>query len=317
MGRTIYEVGTKVSKSFYDEEIQQERPYIGKVVSYNPKRKLYKIKYDEDDDSEELSDSEMDDVVVEQKKKRSSTLEQYRPTHFQAKYGSFTPSRSTSKTHLTSNHSVKDSYTGKDLPKGKPFVYYENGEERYYYSLDTIYRRAIYGNNNNNTKPKFLQPPEFKEPMDDDLIDQISNKFGRSALNIKESRVYKDINRVVGYDMESKDLYCCPICYIEAYRRQGNIHRVNADDAIYESEESGSESDSDDEDLVLFKDDPMTILNNAGLHKASTFCFVKLRDVKRHVKDVHGFNSSIMRGNALFHGFRVSLLPCTAVHIPM
>ena len=305
MGQTIYKVGTKVSKSFFDEEIQEERPYTGRVISYNPKRKLYKIKYDEDDDSEELSDSEMDDVVVEQKKKRTSIVVQHIPTHFQAKYGSSTPSKSTSKSHLTSNfHSVKDSYTGEALPKGKPFVYYEDGEERYYYSLDTIYRRAIYGSNN-NTKPKFLQPPDFKEPMDDDLIDQISNKFGRSALNIKESRVYKDINRVVGYDMESKDLYCCPICYIEAYRKQGNIVGVNDDDdAIYQSDES--DSDSDEEDLVLFKDDPMTILNNAGLQKASTFCFVKLRDVKRHVKDVHGFEPSIMRGNALFHGFRVS-----------
>jgi len=152
--------------------------------------------------------------------------------------------------------------------------------------------------------------------MDDDLIDQISNKFGRSALNIKESRVYKDINRVVGYDMESKDLYCCPICYIDAYRKQGNFVEVNDDDdAIVESDES--DSDSDEDDLVLFNDDPMTILNNAGLQEASTFCFVKLRDVKRHVKDVHGFDPSIMRGNALFHGFRVSLLHCTAVHIPM
>jgi len=112
MGRTIYKVGTIVSKSFFDDEIQQERPYIGKVVSYNPKRKLYKIKYDEDDDSEELSDSEMDDVVNEQKKKRSSIVDQYRPTHFQAKYGTPLSKSTYSKTHVTSSHSFKDSYKG-------------------------------------------------------------------------------------------------------------------------------------------------------------------------------------------------------------
>eukprot|EP00956_Cyclotella_meneghiniana_P007682 scaffold10314_cov55-Cyclotella_meneghiniana.AAC.2 len=61
---TIYPIGTAVSKLFTDPETGEERPYSGFVISYDSEFKLYKIRYDEDGDEEEVDMKELEMIIV-------------------------------------------------------------------------------------------------------------------------------------------------------------------------------------------------------------------------------------------------------------
>jgi len=233
------------------------------------------------------------------------------PTHFQAKY-----SHSPSKLRTVKCPSIKDELTKMDLPKGRPHVccIISDGKSRHCYTLDTLYRVAISKHHGCSSNPvQFLQPPDFRFPMEDDLIDQISSRFGRPALDIEQSAAYKEMQRMDSRDhfrsylnhfMGSTDLYCCPICYSEAYRRQGNLVGGMEYDDDDESEGDDDEKESGN-DPFLFRDDPMTILGNVGMKTASTFCFRLQSGVKNHVKVVHGVDPSVMKGNHLFNRFQI------------
>eukprot|EP00579_Thalassiosira_antarctica_P028908 CAMPEP_0202026542 /NCGR_PEP_ID=MMETSP0905-20130828/59164_1 /ASSEMBLY_ACC=CAM_ASM_000554 /TAXON_ID=420261 /ORGANISM="Thalassiosira antarctica, Strain CCMP982" /LENGTH=1024 /DNA_ID=CAMNT_0048589789 /DNA_START=6 /DNA_END=3076 /DNA_ORIENTATION=+ len=109
-------------------------------------------------------------------------------------------------THINCPSTIDD-ITMTNLPKNKPHVCYvaPDGKTRRCFTLDTLYRIAISssGTYNNNTetltavlhggsaKLKFLQPPHFRSEMEDDLLDQIASRFGRGALVIESSAVYK------------------------------------------------------------------------------------------------------------------------------
>jgi hypothetical protein len=245
------------------------------------------------------------------------------------------------------------------LPKDKPHVCYiaPDGETRHCFTLETLYRIAIFApkniDDNNNNAPEqlqFLQPPHFRSPMEDDMIDQIGSRFGRGALVIENSTLYKKMKqrswggsvgfadalddemdefdsdgeytggtggvgqnfndrfqRYVQNLMGSQDVYCCPVCYIEADRRLGNM----GDEEIAEDDPSDDVDNANTEhvDRFSFLDDPLTILGHLDhqtFEIASTFCFRLLSGVKNHLKAVHGVNLKEIEGNDLFKRFQVS-----------
>lgn len=106
--------------------------------------------------------------------------------------------------------------------------------------------------------------------------------------------------------MGSQDLYCCPICYNEAYRRMGN----EGDEEMIQDDASDDIEEEDlTEDRFNFLDDPMTILGSVDNHKfvvASTFCFRLLSGVKTHLKSVHHVDVTVVEGNDLYKKFQVS-----------
>jgi len=154
--------------------------------------------------------------------------------------------------------------------------------------------------------------------------DSIEYEKNQSSNNQEESELVdssdedessEESNNKVSHLMGSKDLYCCPLCYIEASRRQGNLGgNMDTDDS---SVESSSSSDDGDRkiaaDPCLLSDDPMTILTNVGLDVASTFCFETLGGVdkyvdigvKDHMKTVHDIDPSALVSNELFQRFKI------------
>ena len=245
--------------------------------------------------------------------------------------------------------SVIDDITMMNLPKNKPHVCYiaPDGKSRHCFTLDTLYRIAISAKSDNDSTSssplKFLQPPHFRSLMEGGLIDQIASRFGRPALVIENSSVYKKIKggrlgssnldeldefdedgNYVGDDREvdganfqdrfqrfittlmgSSDIYCCPLCYIEADRRLGH---QNDDEMIEDDESEDGQVNDSHEDRFAFVDDPLTILGNLDddiFEVASTFCFRLLSGLKKHLKVVHGVNLSDIEGNDLFKRFQV------------
>ncbi|KAL7435462.1 hypothetical protein ACHAXH_006535 [Discostella pseudostelligera] len=107
--------------------------------------------------------------------------------------------------------STTDDITMANLPRSEPHVCYisPDGKTRHCFALDTLYRIAISAasnrtggggggidDNNHGSAQKltFLQPPHFRSPMEDDLLDQIASRFGRAALIIEKSAIYKKMH---------------------------------------------------------------------------------------------------------------------------
>ena len=311
----------------------------------------------EDDNSNEEDDDEGFEPSSKRKRKENPKTRKKRPymdssdSDDSDEHEAPTPHSGLRTTHIICS-SLIDDITMMNLSKNKPHVCYvaPDGKSRHCFTLDTLYRIAISakGGDDSTTSMmsaglKFLQPPHFRSPMEDDLIDQIASRFGRSALVIENSTVYKKIkggrlgssnldeldefdedgnfvgdggegnavnfqdrfNRFITTLMGSSDVYCCPLCYIEADRRLGR----QDDDEIIEDDESGDEqADDSQEDRFAFVDDPLTILGNPdseAFEVASTFCFRLLSGLKKHLKVVHGVKLSDIEGNDLFKRFQV------------
>ncbi|KAL9182600.1 hypothetical protein ACHAXT_013252 [Thalassiosira profunda] len=250
-------------------------------------------------------------------------------------------------THIDCPSTI-DHITMATLPTNKPHVCYvaPDGRTRHCFALDTLYRIAISAKSGEdpsittNQKLQFLQPPHFRSPMEDDLLDQIACRFGRPALVIENSALYKRMKghslaglddeldefdedgEYVGGDgagsanfrdrferylqnlMGSQDLYCCPLCYNEADRRLGNHDEEMWEDDGSDEEDAPRES----EDHFSFLDDPLTILGSLDadhLEVAASFCFRLLKDVKTHLKAVHNVNISDVAGNDLYKRFQI------------
>ena len=262
--------------------------------------------------------------------------------------------------------SKTDNITMVALPKDRPHVCYiaPDGRTRHCFALETLYRIAISAGNGADAvaraalggaggRLKFLQPPHFRAPMEDDLLDQIASRFGRSALVIEDSTIYRRImgraggpsfgdaamdeeldefdedGEYVGYSetagaptrnfrarferylqdlMGSTDVYCCPLCYNEAYRRLGN----DGEEEMWEDDGSGDDGGGGEEkgaeDRFSFLDDPLTILGSLDSDKfrvAATFCFRRVAGLKRHLRAVHGISASDVVGNDLFQRFQI------------
>ncbi len=96
------------------------------------------------------------------------------------------------------------------------------------------------------------------------------------------------------------DLYCCPICYNEASQSSGGSWIEHDDD---DGEENSDEEY--EEDCFVFDDDPMTILGNMGSNVASSFCFLKMKDVRMHMQEAHSVDLGELKGNDLFKRFMI------------
>ena len=172
-------------------------------------------------------------------------------------------------------------------------------------------------------KPTFKQPPHFRTPMSADMIDQIASRFGRAAVDVRghfynpgklefdytvnfddvddDEQFTERVNKYVNNCMGSRDIYCCPICYTEAHLRleSDEIEGVQDDDS----------SEDETEHLNLdFVADPMTVVgfvDNDEFKLASAFCFGKLVQLKRHLRQDHCVDPSAVQGNDLYKRFQI------------
>ncbi|KAL7435461.1 hypothetical protein ACHAXH_006534 [Discostella pseudostelligera] len=226
--------------------------------------------------------------------------------------------------------SIYDDRMKKPLPNSGPHIccVSADGKMRHCYTLDTLYKIAIDGYSRTG-KCAFLQPPHFHEPMADDLLDQIASRFGQAALSIENSatfRIHKSGTDVVERSLSNGgDVYCCPLCYIEADRRLTKVGAATParDDECDYDEAMATEKaavthannvDGDEDssnisgECFAFSYDPMTILGSLDSEQfevASTFCFKKCSAVKAHLEDVHHVNPKDVSGNDIFHRFQI------------
>jgi hypothetical protein len=114
----------------------------------------------------------------------------------------------------------------------------------------------------------------------------------------------EQLNEYFSRCMGSKDIYCCPLCYAEAHRRfQNTKQEVDSD----------SEQDLSDDEHEFPQNDPIQVLgslDNDSFKLASTFCFRKLVQVKKHLQKDHAIDTSVLDGNDLFQRFMVSRPKC-------
>ena len=231
-----------------------------------------------------------------------------------------------------------DEITMEPLPRLHVCCVAPDGEGRFCFALDTLYRIALMDPRRHHTdsnKIAFKQPPHFRLVMEDELVDQIASRFGRLALNIEDSNIYKrsivgqnrtvhlDFHRELSVDasqdfhdrfneylssqMGSGDLYCCPLCYVEAHRRLG----TGADpDDDSDASTNGARASSGQENIELedFRFDPMTVLGGLDGEDfviASNFCFRKVSQVKKHIRDDHQCATKNVEGNDLYQRFQI------------
>ena len=235
-----------------------------------------------------------------------------------------------------------DEITQAALPKIHVCYLAPDKRTRHCFCLNTIYLASIMSGTkktDSQGRLKFLQPPHFRTVMEDTLVDQIASRFGRKALIIEESDVYKkkqgpgaktfDANQTLieleGDDdgitfsfeeyfsnylqdqMGSGDIYCCPLCYCEAQ------HRCRDG-----SEEDDESSDVEDDDFEYNMEnitsysrlDPMSILGSLDHDEfkvAATFCSTRLATVKKHIQNVHNIDTSEVEINDFLKRFMVSV----------
>ena len=231
-----------------------------------------------------------------------------------------------------------DEITMEPLPRLHVCCVAPDGEGRFCFALDTLYRIALMDPRRHHTdsnKIAFKQPPHFRLVMEDELVDQIASRFGRLALNIEDSNIYKrsivgqnrtvhlDFHRELSVDasqdfhdrfneylssqMGSGDLYCCPLCYVEAHRRLGT--GTDPDDDS-DASTNGARASSGQENIELedFRFDPMTVLGGLDGEDfviASNFCFRKVSQVKKHIRDDHHCATKNVEGNDLYQRFQI------------
>ena len=207
-----------------------------------------------------------------------------------------------------------------------------DGHSRHCFALDTLYRVALMEPRRRKScgSLSFKQPPHFRTEMEDELVDQIASRFGRASLIIEDHALYKVtlgtdmidattedlgpdmavdsiddfLEQFQGYvtrEMGSGDLYCCPICYVEGHAilRRGP---KSDDDSVVEKEHNVNVN------YESFQHDPMTILgslDNYDYELASKFCFRKVSEVKRHLREDHFVDTSNIDGNDLYRRFKI------------
>lgn len=145
--------------------------------------------------------------------------------------------------------STEDAITFEPLPTLHVCLFTPDNKDRHCFCLSTLRKiamstsRPMFRHDLTGGKQTFLQPPHFRTPISDDLLDQIASRFGREALDIHGpyyhrpqetnfdgddlapevpisniSRFNDQVRRYVESTMGSRDLYACPLCYIVAHR---------------------------------------------------------------------------------------------------
>jgi len=228
--------------------------------------------------------------------------------------------------------SEQDGITMEALPHPHICCIAPDGHSRHCFALDTLYRVALMEPRRRKScgSLSFKQPPHFRTEMEDELVDQIASRFGRASLIIEDHALYKVtlgtdmidattedlgpdmavdsiddfLEQFQGYvtrEMGSGDLYCCPICYVEGHAilRRGP---KSDDDSVVEKEHNVNVN------YESFQHDPMTILgslDNYDYELASKFCFRKVSEVKRHLREDHFVDTSNIDGNDLYRRFKI------------
>ena len=234
--------------------------------------------------------------------------------------------------------SKTDEITMEPLPRLHVCCIAPDGESRHCFALDTLYRIALMDprrHHSDSNKIAFKQPPHFRSAMEDELVDQIASRFGRLALNIEDSNVYKKsvvgqnstvhldylgnmsvdasqdfhdrFNEYLSSQMGSGDLYCCPVCYVEAHKRLVGGADPD-DDSDAETGRARASSRQVTMELDDFQYDPMTVLgglDGEDFGIASNFCFRKVSQVKKHLRDDHHCATKDVEGNDLYQRFQI------------
>jgi hypothetical protein len=250
--------------------------------------------------------------------------------------------------------SLEDAITADQLPKIHVCYVSPDGQSRQCFAIETLRQIALKSGHlpfrvdlDGSEQDTFLQPPHFRTPMSDDLLDQIASRFGRGALNLhgdfynRKSNnfmrtgnnghshdTYEDVfgnvdlefgeefvERVQKYmsgQMGSRDVYACPLCYSEMHRRivrmdQKTPRNTTNDDA----DDCDDEITDDEKFLELPADssfDPMTVLgwlDDDKFQAAACFCFGKVANLKKHLRNDHSAETKGIQGNDLYQRFRI------------
>jgi len=242
--------------------------------------------------------------------------------------GSISPTKHGTPQSVCKCSSEEDVITGESLPQKHICFFSPDGQSRQCFALETLRKIALsagrphFDKNGNKT---FLQPPHFRSPMSDDLLDQIASRFGREACDLNGAYYKRDeilqnsifsavdepdpyfqeqLNTYLRNIMGSRDLYCCPLCYIVAHNKAAPSKRKL----------KAKEKPADRYVTQKFALDPMEVLGSLDRHQfkiASMFCFRKAAQVKEHLRDEHGVKTNIIKGNDLYARFQVSESRCS------
>ena len=216
--------------------------------------------------------------------------------------------------------STEDAVTAEPLPKYHVCCVAPDGASRQCFALDTLRQIALTKNST-----QFLQPPHFRTPATDDFLDNIASIFGRSALDLRGAfyarrgrsgeRMNQDdhdndqldfadifnhndddnendfsdhFRRYLDHQMGTTDIYCCPCCYKVYYDK--------------EVEASHFVSSRVGDDFF----DPMLVLEqHDAFQVAACFCFRKVADLKRHLRDDHQVDTSVVPKNDFYIRYKV------------
>ena len=237
--------------------------------------------------------------------------------------------------HMPECPSKTDAITMDPLPEKHLCFFSPDRQSRQCFALETLHKIALCSSvTAPGGKRTFLQPPHFRTPASDDFIDQIASRFGRAALDlngdfyrlgrgdpdgymltfganlINEATFQERLNEYMSNLMGSQDIYCCPLCYIESHRRLASL--LSGEEEDVDDENQDEEEENIGEPIRLWHD-PMTVLgfsDNDRFKIASTFCFTKLADVKRHLREAHNVDTKVLDSNDLFGRFKVSSFGC-------
>lgn len=227
--------------------------------------------------------------------------------------------------------STEDAITAEILRQPHLCYVAPDGESRQCFNLETLRQIALKSSQLNlrvdldKERQNFLQPPAFRSAMSDDLIDQIASKFGRGALDLQGSyyknKEGKSISRTneIDYDsntsdddvydsftafqervkeyfrkgMGSQDIYACPLCYSQ-------IHRNMVQREMEESDNEDAPNDSIYDPMMVLGD-----LDDENMHRASQFCFKRVSDLKKHLRQDHNVDTRGIQGNELYKRYLV------------
>jgi len=197
-----------------------------------------------------------------------------------------------------------DSITNEELPSVHVCWESSDGSSKQCFLLNTLRRIGLC-----SPKKALLQPPHFRDLMEESLKNQIRSKFGSDALCInpslvdnKDDNVFQDHLRRYFHGAMGNigDLYVCPLCFCEAHRRLLLSKNYNE----YKDDEA---SDKYFWVSHKFQYDPLTVLLeiDPDLEMPSKFCFRTLKNVREHIREQHGQDLSCLQNNSLFHRFQI------------
>lgn len=298
-----------------------------------------KVKHPKDATNDDVGtvDSSSDErgkVKAEDKTNGWGTKEEIFPENFRL-HGSES-SDDSDPDHAPFCPSTEDCITAEPLPKIHVCYISPDGSSRQCFALQTLRTIALKSSmlhtcmrvDLEEERMTFLQPPHFRTAMVDDLVDQIACRFGRDALDLHgsfynrkplddtgsddasspcggtqddEEELLHRVQRYMGSQMGSRDIYSCPLCYSEMHRRVYRSFQIKSDD---------ESSDEETKERVPSENayDPMLILgwlDNEEFEGASAFCFNKISEVKKHLRQDHNVDTRGIEGNDLYMRYRV------------